>query len=468
MKLSELTTLRVGGEVQRVLAPHTRDELVATVLDVWADSDDWLILGGGSNVLAGDDDFEGTVVLVRTRGIDVVPVASPHHVFVGGAGRHVAEPAANAADPAATPLVSNAAGPATGATGPTTVRLRVEAGESWDALVAYTVENGLSGIEGLSGIPGSCGAAPIQNIGAYGQEVGDVLASIEFLDFESGELVHIPAAELGLGYRTSVLKQGRQGLVVSIDLDLMVDVAGSASATRSTATSSSATRSTATSDSATSGSVTFGGAALSAPIAYPQLASALGVELGDRVPLDEVRRTVLALRASKGMVLDAADPDSVSAGSFFTNPIVSESFAAGLPADAPRWPIAQEAEPADVVRVIEREGQIDDPDFTGDLAAARTAATQAAAARTPASSRRDVRLVKLSAAWLIEHAGIHRGFALPGSHAAVSSKHTLALTNRGGATAADITELARYIQMRVLSEYGVRIHAEPVLVGAQL
>jgi UDP-N-acetylmuramate dehydrogenase len=389
MKLSELTTLRVGGEVQRVLAPHTRDELVATVLDVWADSDDWLILGGGSNVLAGDDDFEGTVVLVRTRGIDVVPVASPHHVSVGGAGRHVAEPAANAADPAATPLVSNAAVPATGATGPTTVRLRVEAGESWDALVAYTVENGLSGIEGLSGIPGSCGAAPIQNIGAYGQEVGDVLASIEFLDFESGELVHIPAAELGLGYRTSVLKQGRQGLVVSIDLDLMVDVAGSASATRSTATSDSATRSTATSDSATSGSVTFGGAALSAPIAYPQLASALGVELGDRVPLDEVRRTVLALRASKGMVLDAADPDSVSAGSFFTNPIVSESFAAGLPADAPRWPIAQEAEPADVVRVIEREGQIDAPDFTGDLAAARTAATQAAAARTPASSRRD-------------------------------------------------------------------------------
>jgi UDP-N-acetylmuramate dehydrogenase len=453
MKLSELTTLRVGGEVQRVLAPHTRDELVATVLDVWADSDDWLILGGGSNVLAGDDDFEGTVVLVRTRGIDVVPVASPHHVPVGGAGRHVAEPTANAADPAATPLVSNAAVPATGATGPTTVRLRVEAGESWDALVAYTVENGLSGIEGLSGIPGSCGAAPIQNIGAYGQEVGDVLASIEFLDFESGELVHIPAAELGLGYRTSVLKQGRQGLVVSIDLDLMVDVAGPASATRSIATSDSATS---------------GGAALSAPIAYPQLASALGVELGDRVPLDEVRRTVLALRASKGMVLDAADPDSVSAGSFFTNPIVSESFAAGLPADAPRWPIAQEAEPADVVRVIEREGQIDDPDFTGDLAAARTAATQAAAARTPASSRRDVRLVKLSAAWLIEHAGIHRGFALPGSHAAVSSKHTLALTNRGGATAADITELARYIQMRVLSEYGVRMHAEPVLVGAQL
>jgi UDP-N-acetylmuramate dehydrogenase len=450
MKLSELTTLRVGGEVQRVLEPHTRDELVATVLDVWADADDWLLLGGGSNVLAGDDEFEGTVVLVRTRGIDVVPVASPHHVSVAGTGRHIAEPdaaaaaevatapdasdAAHAADAVPTPAADTAPTPAadavpTPAADPTTVRLRVEAGESWDALVAYTVENGLSGIEGLSGIPGSCGAAPIQNIGAYGQEVGDVLASIDFLDFDSGELVRIPAAELGLGYRTSVLKQGRQGLVVSIDLDLMVDVAG-----------------------------------MSAPIAFPQLASALGVELGDRVRLDEVRSTVLALRASKGMVLDAADPDSVSAGSFFTNPIVSETFAAGLPADAPRWPIAQEAEPADVVRVIERDGQIDDPSFMGDLAAARASA----ASPLPGATRRDVRLVKLSAAWLIEHSGIHRGFALPGSGAAVSTKHTLALTNRGNATAADVTELARYIQMRVLSEYGVRMQAEPVLVGAQL
>jgi UDP-N-acetylmuramate dehydrogenase len=444
MKLSELTTLRVGGEVQRVLEPRTRDELVATVLDVWADSDDWLLLGGGSNVLAGDDDFEGTVVLVRTRGVEVLPAASPHHVAEGGGGRHVAAPAnepaptvapATAAEP--NPATSTPAASSTAPAGQaTTVRLRVEAGESWDALVAYTVDNGLAGIEGLSGIPGSCGAAPIQNIGAYGQEVGDVLASIEFLDFDSGELVHIPAAELGLGYRTSVLKQGRQGLVVSIDLDLLVEADG-----------------------------------MSAPIAYPQLASALGVGLGDRVPLAEVRRTVLALRASKGMVLDAADPDSVSAGSFFTNPIVSESFAAGLPADAPRWPIAQEAEPADVVRVIEREGQIDDPEFTGDLAAARTSAARAAAspsAGAPGMTRRDVRLVKLSAAWLIEHSGIHRGFSLPGSRAAVSSKHTLALTNRGGASAADITELARYIQTRVLSEYGVRMHAEPVLVGAQL
>lgn len=416
MRLAELTTLRVGGEAPRVLAPRTRDELVATVLDVWAQDEDFLLLGGGSNVLAGDDEFDGTVVLVRTEGIDEVPAAAAHH-------------AAHSAR--------------------STVRLRVEAGHSWDALVAFTVENGLAGIEGLSGIPGSCGAAPIQNIGAYGQEVGEVLASIEFLDFETGELVHIPAAELGLGYRTSVLKQGRQGLVVSIDLDLTVDAPLAESATASAARN----------------------APLSAPIAYPQLASALGVELGDRVPLAEVRETVLALRASKGMVLDPADPDSVSAGSFFTNPIVSQSFAAGLPAEAPRWPIAQEAEPEAVVRVLERDGQIDEPGFASDLAAARNAGANAAASTSSSGSSSgapDVRLVKLSAAWLIEHAGIRRGFRLPGSRAAVSSKHTLALTNTGGATAADVTELARYIQTRVLSEFGVRMQAEPVLVGTQL
>lgn len=412
MRLSELTTLRVGGEAPRVLAPHTRDELVATVLDVWAQDEDWLLLGGGSNVLAGDEEFDGAVVLVRTEGIEVVPAAAAHH-------------AAHSAR--------------------TTVRLRVEAGQSWDSLVAFAVDNGLAGIEGLSGIPGSCGAAPIQNIGAYGQEVGEVLAAIEFLDYETGELTHVPAADLGLGYRTSVLKQGRQGLVVSIDLDLTAD-AGQVDATGASASSES----------------------LSAPIAYPQLASALGVELGDRVPLGEVRRAVLALRASKGMVLDAADPDSVSAGSFFTNPIVSESFAAGLPAAAPRWPIAQAAEPAAVVRVLERDGQIDEPGFASELAASVASTSSSSLSPSPSSATPDVRLVKLSAAWLIEHAGIRRGFRLPGSRAAVSSKHTLALTNAGGASAADITELARYIQTRVLSEFGVRIQPEPVLVGTQL
>ena len=358
MRLAELTTLRVGGEAESVIAPASRDELVAAVLELWASGDEVLLLGGGSNVVIGDDDFDGTVVRVVTRGVERL-----------------------AADD------SDAADNSTAAAD--RVRLRVQAGENWDALVALTVDNGWAGIEALSGIPGSCGAAPIQNIGAYGQELASALVGIEFLDFLSGDLEYITAAELQLGYRTSALKQGRDGLVVSIDLDLVAD-----------------------------------DAALSQPVAYAQLASALGVELGQRVPLSRVRETVLALRASKGMVLDATDPDSVSAGSFFTNPIVTENFARHLPAETPRW-------------------AVDSP--------------------TP-----DEYLVKLSAAWLIERSGIRRGFSLPGSGAAVSSKHTLALVNRGEASATEISELARYIQTRVLSEFGVRLHPEPVFVGLPL
>jgi len=367
MKLADLTTLRVGGEAATVVAPPTRDGLIAAVEGIWASGDELLLLGGGSNVLVGDDDFDGTVIRVVTRGIDPLPAGVPG-----------------------------------------TVRLRVQAGEPWDALVAYTVARGWAGIEALSGIPGSCGAAPIQNIGAYGQDLAASLVAIDFLDYLSGKLVRIAASDLLLGYRTSALKQGRDGLVVSIELDLQPDAAS-----------------------------------LSQPIAYPQLASALGVALGDRVPLAAVRQTVLALRAGKGMVLDPADPDSVSAGSFFTNPIVSENFARRLPADAPRWPVTPEPEPVVVplgapIPEIVRETPVDEA------------------------------MVKLSAAWLIENAGIHRGFALPGSRAAVSGKHTLALTNRGGSTASELSQLARYIQTRVLAEFGVRLHPEPVFVGVAL
>ena len=182
---------------------------------------------------------------------------------------------------------------------------------------------------------------------------------------------------------------------------------------------------------------------ISDPIAFDQLATALGVSIGDRVPLSRVRSTVLALRASKGMVLDPADPDSVSAGSFFTNPLVGENFARTLPPAAPRW--------------------LNAPD------AAQVADVAVPLGETPAlpPERTDFR-VKLSAAWLIENSGIHRGLSLPGSRAAISSKHTLAITNRGGATAAEVAELARYVQTRVFSEFGVRLQAEPVLVGLTL
>jgi UDP-N-acetylmuramate dehydrogenase len=372
--LATLTTMRVGGVPAHLVEPSTRDELVQAALDVWAEGGEWLLLGGGSNTVASDDGFDGTVIRVTTRGIERLDA-----------------PAAR-------------------------VRLRVQAGEPWDALVAHTVRNGWSGIEALSGIPGSTGAAPVQNIGAYGQELESTLLGVEFLDYGTGELQWLSRDELGLGYRTSVLKRGMRGVVLSVDLELA------------------------------DGNDPSGlGAPVSAPIAYAQLADTLGVALGSRVSVAELRRSVLALRASKGMVLDPDDQDSVSAGSFFTNPIVSENFARSLPSNAPRWPVTP-PEP-DVVLGIQDGGVYpqDIPQLAGG----------------PYE-------VKLSAAWLIEQSGIRRGFGLPGSRAAISSKHTLALTNRGGATAAEIVQLASYVQARVQAEFGVVLHPEPILVGLTL
>ncbi|RFA18784.1 UDP-N-acetylmuramate dehydrogenase [Subtercola boreus] len=353
--LAPLTTLRLGGPAMRFVTVTDARQLAEACLSVWADDAPWMALGGGSNVVVSDDGFEGTVIHIDSRGIDQL------------------EPGPGDA--------------------PGTVRVRAQAGEPWDALVEYAVANGLSGIEALSGIPGSCGASPVQNIGAYGQEIASVLVGVEFLDSETGELQWLTAAELDFGYRTSALKRGRDGVVVSIDLRLVR--AGTDQR------------------------------ALGQPIEYSQLADALRVELGDRVALAAVREAVLRVRGSKGMVLNDADPDSVSAGSFFTNPIVGESFARTLPSDAPRWVTEEPATP-------------DAPETYS---------------------------VKLSAAWLIEHAGLGRGFSLPGSHAAISGKHTLALVNRGGATASQVAELARFIQWRVMSEFGVNLAPEPVFVG---
>lgn len=372
--LAELTTMRVGGVPEDLIVPLTTDALVEAAREVWASGEEWLLLGGGSNTVASDDGFEGTVIHVVTRGIDRLDAPD---------GR---------------------------------VRLRVQAGEPWDEVVALTVRNGWSGVEALSGIPGSTGAAPVQNIGAYGQELESALVGVDFLDAETGDVVRLSRAELELGYRTSVLKRGRLGVVLAVELEL--------------------------SDNSVPGGV---GAPLSAPVAYTQLADSLGVPLGSRVPVAELRRAVLALRASKGMVLDPDDPDSVSSGSFFTNPIVSESFARGLPAKAPRWPVTP-PEP-DVVIGLPVGGvhPFDIPPL--------------------ADGPYDV---KLSAAWLIEKAGIRRGFALPGSGAAISSKHTLAIVNRGHATAADVAQLASFIQARVQAEFGVLLRPEPVLVGLTL
>ncbi|KQQ92916.1 UDP-N-acetylenolpyruvoylglucosamine reductase [Leifsonia sp. Leaf325] len=384
--LRELTTMRVGGLPERMLTVTTQRDLVDAVLAVWADGGDWLLLGGGSNTVASDEPFDGTVIRIATTGIEVLPESS----------------------------------------GPGLVRLRVQAGEPWDDLVAYTVRHGWSGIEALSGIPGLAGAAPIQNIGAYGQEVSSALTAIEFLDYDSGEVERIAAADLELGYRTSVIKQGRQGVVVSIELELH--------------------------DTAHERDVL--GEELGQPIAYAQLASTLGVQPGDRVSISQVRAAVLALRASKGMVLNADDNDTWSAGSFFTNPIVRESFARTLPADAPRWPMA--ADEPDVVEPLDRPSL--DP----------WEAAQQALAAPVRSAEPSPRFVKLSAAWLIEHSGIRRGFGLPGTQAAISSKHTLAITNRGEATGEEVAQLARYVQQRVQAEFGIILHPEPVIVGLEI
>ena len=368
--LAELTTLRVGAAPRELISAHSREEIIAAAR---ARTDDLFVLGGGSNVLAGDEPYPGTVLHVASRGIDAELLGDR-------------------------------------------VVVRVQAGEPWDELVAHSVTRGWAGLEALSGIPGTVGASPIQNIGAYGAEVAECIRAVEFYDFDAEEALWLPASDLDFGYRSSVFKTRagelepeRRGIVLQVEFELEASE-------------------------------------LSSPVRYAQLASALGVAEGERVAIRAVREQVLQLRGAKGMLLDAADPDSVSAGSFFLNPIVTEAFARQLPAEAPRWSVEPEP-PALVIplaELAERADLLDSP--------------------PPMQERH----VKLSAAWLIETSGISRGFALPGSRAAVSSKHTLALTNRGGATAAQIAELARYIQNRVLAEYGIALRPEPILLGVEI
>jgi len=338
-RLAGYTTLRVGGPVRRVLTPTTEAELVATVRDLDAAGEPVLVLGGGSNVLVGEAGFDGTVVRVATRGIDA-DVAS-----------------------------------CSGAV------LTVAAGEPWEDLVRYTVEREYSGLETLAGIPGLVGGTPIQNVGAYGTEVGQLITTVKTLDRSTGQVRTFFAVECQFGYRSSRFKSepGRY-LVLAVTFQLRLG-------------------------------------SLSAPIRYPELARVLGVEVGARVPAPEVAAAVLDLRRGKGMVLDDADPDTWSAGSFFTNPLLDADAAAALPADAPRFP---------------------QPD-----------------GRT-----------KTSAAWLIERAGCGKGFGE--GPARVSSKHSLALTNRGGATADDVLELARRVRAGVERAYGITLVPEPVLVGCEL
>ena len=342
--LAPWTTLGLGGPAAELVTVAEEGETIAVVRAADAAGRRLLILGGGSNLVVPDAGVDAVVVRLASRGVEVDGT-----------------------------------------------RVTAQAGEPWDALVARTVAADLAGMEALSGIPGSTGATPIQNVGAYGQEVAQSLHSVRVFDRAEQEVVTMTAAECAFSYRHSVFTGSERFVVLAVSFAL----------TRA------------------------GG--LSAPLRYAELASRLGVPVGERAPLAEVRATVLALRAGKGMVLDAADPDTRSVGSFFTNPVLS---AAGF------------AELTERAHALLGPGAVVPgyPDDTGS--------------------------VKTSAAWLIERAGFARGHG-PGP-VRLSTKHTLALTHPGGGTTAMLLALAREIRDGVELAFGVRLVNEPVLLDDEL
>jgi UDP-N-acetylmuramate dehydrogenase len=339
MDLAELTTLRLGGPAPSVIEAATEDVLVGAVHIADEGGDPPLLVAGGSNLVVADEGVERTVVRVLTQGV-VVDLDSCSGAMV-----------------------------------------TVQAGETWDALVARAVDEEWVGVEALSGIPGSVGATPIQNVGAYGQEVSQTIASVRVYDRYDREIRTVAAADCGFTYRSSRFKaEPNRFVVLTVTFQFPLGDLG-------------------------------------APVAYAELARTLDVEIGARPPAASVREAVLELRRSKGMVLDEDDHDTWSAGSFFTNPILPASAAESLPAGAPRF--AQ-------------------PDGS----------------------------VKTSAAWLIEKAGFSRGHGT--GRVSLSTKHTLAITNRGGATTDELLALAREIRDGVQSAFGITLVPEPVLVGCEL
>lgn len=356
--LAELTTMGVGGAPHEMHQATTEQEVIEAVADIDARGVPLLVLGGGSNLVVADEGFDGAVVQVLSRGLRV---ASDD---CGG------------------------------------VIVEVAAGEPWDDLVARAVAEEWSGIEALSGIPGSTGATPVQNVGAYGQEVSQTIWSVRVYDRRDRVVRTLANAECAFAYRHSLLKAS---LAETADPSPRYVVLGVSFQLRA--------------------------APLSAPIRYADLARGLGVSAGERVPLAQARAGVLAQRARRGMVLDAEDHDTWSCGSFFTNPVLDESQMARL-----------------------RE---------------RAAAALGPGGPTPPEFPAHDGMTKTSAAWLIDHAGFRKGFGLPGP-AALSTKHTLALTNRGSARASDIAALARAVRDGVQDTFSVALVNEPVLVGLNL
>ncbi|KWT61356.1 UDP-N-acetylenolpyruvoylglucosamine reductase [Streptomyces albus subsp. albus] len=343
--LAPLTTFRLGGPATRLLTATTDDEVIAAVREADASGTPLLVIGGGSNLVIGDKGFEGTALRIATRGFTL-----------------------DGTD------------------------LTLAAGENWSDAVARTVAAGLAGIECLAGIPGSAGATPIQNVGAYGQEVSSTITEVVAYDRTAGETVTLSNAECAFSYRHSRFKE-HPGRFVVLRVRFALEDAGG----------------------------------LSAPIKYAETARTLGVEAGERVPAADARETVLKLRAGKGMVLDPEDHDTWSAGSFFTNPVLTEAQHADF-----------------LARVRERLGaDVTPPAF-------------------PAGEGR----VKTSAAWLIDRAGFTKGYG--DGPARISTKHTLALTNRGGATTEDLLALAREVREGVRTAFGITLVNEPVTVGVTL
>ncbi|WP_405862851.1 UDP-N-acetylmuramate dehydrogenase [Streptomyces sp. NBC_01515] len=343
--LAPLTTFRLGGPATRLVTATTDAEVIGAVRAADDAGTPLLVIGGGSNLVIGDKGFEGTALRIATRGFELDGT-----------------------------------------------RLELAAGEVWTDAVARTVEAGLAGVECLAGIPGSAGATPIQNVGAYGQEVSATITEVVAYDRTTRETVTLTNEECAFSYRHSRFKAEPERYVVLRVRFELEDADG-----------------------------------LSAPVKYAETARVLGVEPGDRVPLAQARETVLALRAGKGMVLDPEDHDTWSAGSFFTNPILTDAQFTAFHA-----------------RVEERLGEgVEPPAY-------------------PAGEGH----TKTSAAWLIDKAGFTKGYG--SGPARISTKHTLALTNRGEATTADLLALAREVVAGVHDTFGVTLVNEPVTVGVSL
>lgn len=394
---AEMTTLRIGAAPAGVVECSSAEAVAQVVSFLDAHTQPLLVVGGGSNLVVGEGDAVSQLVVVLLSAGD--------------------EEAGDSED---------VAGDEAGETGVMIDRetgmVRAFAGVEWDQLVAATVEAGLGGLECLSGIPGSVGATPVQNVGAYGAEVAQVLRRVQLYDRTSGELEWVEPSALDLGYRYSNLKFTSRAVVTAVEFQLTTD-------------------------------------GLSVPLRFGELARRLGVDADEaaageiRRPAADVRQAVLELRAGKGMVLDAADHDTWSAGSFFTNPIVT----------------GEEARDAVVAAVREKCGDDGVESMPLYPVKANGGAAAGAAAGTDAGTGVGEPQFKFSAAWLIERAGFAKGWHVPGNdRASLSTKHTLALTNRGSATSADVVELARAVRAGVQEAFGVVLEPEPIWVGVSI